>query len=91
VVVVRLPDWFLRAILVAAFAFYFWRKIRFLLQGRWFRRLDPAQQAALIESDESWGADHGRPMGRDQLLGALIGILVVVIFVIWRDLLGLWR
>jgi hypothetical protein len=71
---------------VVALTLFLGWNIRFLLQGRWYRRLDAAQRAELRQADERWEAYHGRRLPWTQLVVGILVALGVLGYLVGRDL-----
>ena len=68
-------------VLVAVYVFA--RRIRFLWQGRCYRRLDAQTQMELTRDDPEWYEDHGRPMPRSQLMTGIVVAAAVLGWLVW--------
>ncbi len=79
-------DWFGLTIGMVVLVFYLGRNLRFLLQGRRFRRQSVERQAALTREDDLWHIYHGYRIPRSQLIGGILVAVTVFGYLICRDL-----
>ena len=72
-------------IAVGVLACFLVTNIRFLCQGRWYRRLDETQKENHPHSEELH-AYHGADLPRTQLISGICVGIATVAFLAWRQL-----
>ncbi len=78
--------WIIPMVALLALAFVLWRNIRFLRQGRWYRRQNEETQAELRQADDRWDVYHGRGLSWLQILVYLLVAVAVLAFLVCRDM-----
>ena len=72
-------------IAILVIVFYFGKNLRFLAQGRWYRRLDDEKQRDLTQADPLWHWYHGKSIPRVQLIPGIQTVMAVWLWLIGRD------
>jgi hypothetical protein len=82
--------WLYSLIAILALTYLLQSRVRFLLEGRRYRRLSEAERAALADQEETLYEDHGRPIPTAQFILYVIVAALVLGALVCRDL-RVWK